>query len=68
MTPLPVICAREPAAKVRRRAAMNQMHLSARGFHRVLKLTRTIADLAGAESITAAHVAEAIQYRPRRLG
>ncbi len=35
------------------RAAMNQMHLSARGFHRVLKLARTNADLAGAESITA---------------
>ena len=48
------------------RAAMTQLQLSARAFHRILKLALTIADLAGAESIQAAHVAEAIQYRPRR--
>ncbi len=47
------------------RAAMGQMNLSARGYHRVLKLARTIADLAGCENILAAHLAEAIQYRPR---
>jgi magnesium chelatase family protein len=44
---------------------MQQLHLSARAFHRVLKLARTIADLADAETIAANHVAEAIQYRPR---
>lgn len=47
--------------------AMNQMHLSARAYHRILKLARTIADLAGTESIVAMHLAEALQYRPRLL-
>ncbi len=40
-------------------AAVRQMGLSARAYHRVLKLARTIADLAGAERVAAAHVAEA---------
>ena len=38
--------------------------LSARAFHRVLKLARTIADLAGAETIATPQIAEALQYRP----
>ncbi len=47
------------------RAATTQMQLSARAYHRILKLARTIADLAGAERITTTHLAEALQYRPR---
>jgi magnesium chelatase family protein len=47
------------------RAAMSQMNLSARAYHRILKLARTIADLAGSEEIQSAHLAEALQYRPK---
>lgn len=47
------------------RLAMNQLSLSARAFHRTLKLARTVADLAGADVIAAPHLAEAIQYRRR---
>ena len=49
------------------RAAMGQMNLSARGYHRVLKLARTIADLAGSENIQSLHLAEALQYRPKLM-
>ncbi len=47
------------------KTAMAQLQLSARAYHRVLKLARTIADLAGSEKIGPSHLAEALQYRPR---
>jgi magnesium chelatase family protein len=49
------------------RAAMSQMNLSARAYHRILKLARTIADLAGSEEIQSVHLAEALQYRPKLM-
>jgi magnesium chelatase family protein len=45
------------------RDAADAMRLSARGYHRVLKVARTIADLDGAETIGRAHLAEALAYR-----
>jgi magnesium chelatase family protein len=50
------------------RAAMSQLNLSARAYHRTLKLARTIADLAGSEHIQPPHLAEALQYRPKAVG
>ena len=61
-------CPVDDSAKGLLQAAMKQMHLSARGFHRVLKVGRTIADLAEAETIGIAHLAEALQYRPAGWG
>ncbi|KQN19528.1 AAA family ATPase [Sphingomonas sp. Leaf33] len=54
----------EPARKLLAQAA-EAMRLSARGFHRVIRVSRTIADLAGVEPISRAHVAEALSYRRR---
>jgi magnesium chelatase family protein len=60
-------CTIDEAARNLMRAAMQQMNLSARAYHRILKLGRTIADLAGEPQIQVHHLAEALQYRPRML-
>ena len=60
-------CRLDEAGDALLRAAMSQLNLSARAYHRVLKLARTIADLAGSEQIQTPHVAEALQYRPKLM-
>jgi magnesium chelatase family protein len=56
-------CSLDSGAEQLLRKAMLRLHWSARAYHRVIKLARTVADLAGEPRIAAAHVAEAIQYR-----
>ena len=58
-------CHMEESASGLLKAAMKQLDLSARAFHRILKLSLTIADLAKSNTIHVAHLAEALQYRPR---
>ena len=58
-------CRADPAGETLLKQAISRLGLSARAYHRVLKLARTIADLAGVEAIAANHVAEAIGYRRR---
>ncbi len=68
MTPAEIreLCNVEEAGQGLLKAAMKQLFLSARAFHRILKLALTIADLEASDMIKANHVAEAVQYRPRR--
>jgi len=58
-------CKLDEAGRMLVRQAMQQLQLSARAYHRVLKLARTIADLEGVDEIQTSHLAEGLQYRPR---
>jgi magnesium chelatase family protein len=62
-----IFCDLDDTCRSLMKTAMSQLQLSARAYHRILKLSRTIADLAGAEQIGPSHLAEALQYRPRNL-
>lgn len=52
---------------VLQRPADRAISLSARAYHRILKLARTVVDLAASQRIETVHLAEAVQYRPRRM-
>ena len=56
-------CAPDTQSEALLRQAITRLNLSARAYHRVLKVARTIADLDGSEMLKIAHIAEAIQYR-----
>jgi len=56
-------CAMDDACQALMKTAMRQLQLTAWAYHRVLKLSRTIAELAGSEDITQVHLAEALQVR-----
>ena len=59
-------CQLDEAGSSLMRTAMQQMQLSARAYHRVLKLARTIADLAEEDQIAPIHLAEVLQYGPKQ--
>ncbi len=56
-------CTPDAAGAALLKQAISRLNLSARAYHRILKIARTIADLAGAENLSTQHIAEAIQYR-----
>ena len=59
----PAIAAPDAAGRALLHEAADKMHLSARGYHRVLKLARTLADLEGIVTVGRLHLAEALSYR-----
>jgi magnesium chelatase family protein len=67
MTPREIreYCVLEPGGEALMKTAVRQLRLTARGYHRVLKLARTIADLANSQLIKQEHLAEALQYRSK---
>lgn len=67
VTEIDALCAPDTQGEALLRQAIARLNLSARAYHRVLKVARTIADLTGSENILAPHIAEAVQYRRMNL-
>jgi len=63
VTELETFCVPDAKGEALLKLAITRLDLSARAYHRVLKMARTIADLAGSEKIQSVHIAEAVQYR-----
>ncbi len=63
VTEIDAFCTPDAQGETLLKLAITRLDLSARAYHRVLKLARSIADLAGSETIKAMHIAEAVQYR-----
>lgn len=61
-------CALDATSESLMRSAVDRMNLSARSYHRILKIARTIADIGGEDNINHNHIAEALQYRPKNIG
>ena len=57
----------EPAGGALLARAAERLHLSARGYHRVLRVARTLADLDGSTTVARRHVAEALSYRRMKV-
>ena len=63
VTEIDELCVPDAQGAALLQQAISRLNLSARAYHRVLKVARTIADLAGSENILTSHIAEAVQYR-----
>jgi magnesium chelatase family protein len=67
VTEIDALCTPDEQGSALLQQAISRLNLSARAYHRVLKVARTIADFAGDENISTAHIAEAVQYRRLNL-
>jgi magnesium chelatase family protein len=63
VTEIDALCAPDAQGVALLQQAISRLNLSARAYHRVLKVARTIADMEGMDSIATRHIAEAVQYR-----
>jgi magnesium chelatase family protein len=66
VTEINKFCVLKPEARQLLELSVKRMQLSARAYHRILKLSRTIADLSNSDGIEVQHIAEAVQYRPKQ--